>query len=181
MKKAVHFKTLLILLMLPALVFSNNNWKKGKHTKEKTIHKEFDVNSDAMVKIDNSYGNLDIVTWDENRVVIDITITTNGNNEDKVQDKLDKIDVDFSSSSTLVSAKTRFGKSSKSWFSWGNSNVNMKINYVVKMPITNSVDLENDYGSINLDKLEGKAIISCDYGKITTKELIEYGPHRRLW
>ena len=48
----------------------------------------------------------------------------------------------------------------------------MKINYVVKMPITNSVDLENDYGSINLDKLEGKAMISCDYGKITTKELM---------
>ena len=38
--------------------------------------------------------------------------------------------------------------------------------------MTNSVDLDNDYGSIHLDKLEGRAKISCDYGKITTKELM---------
>lgn len=40
------------------------------------------------------------------------------------------------------------------------------------MPITNNVDLSNDYGNINLDKLEGHAKINCDYGKITTKELM---------
>ena len=48
----------------------------------------------------------------------------------------------------------------------------MEINYVIKLPITNSVDLSNDYGGINLEKLEGRATISCDYGKITTKELM---------
>lgn len=40
------------------------------------------------------------------------------------------------------------------------------------MPITNNVDLSNDYGSINLDRLEGVAKLSADYGKITTKELM---------
>ena len=48
----------------------------------------------------------------------------------------------------------------------------MEINYVVKLPITNNVELKNDYGNINLEKLEGRAIINCDYGKITTKELM---------
>src|SRR5690606_38398151 len=38
--------------------------------------------------------------------------------------------------------------------------------------MSNSVDLSNDYGSINLDRLEGHAKINCDYGKITTKELM---------
>ena len=73
-----------------------------------------------------------------------------------------------------MSAKTIFNKNkSDSWWSWGkNNNVNMEINYVIKLPITNSVDLSNDYGSINLDKLEGRANINCDYGKITTKELM---------
>lgn len=63
---------------------------------------------------------------------------------------------------------------SKSWWNlWGgNNNVNMEVNYVVKLPITNNVNLSNNYGGINLDKLEGRAIISCDYGKITTKELM---------
>ncbi len=51
-------------------------------------------------------------------------------------------------------------------------NLKLEINYIVKIPITNNVELGNDYGSINLDKLEGTAIIVCDYGKITTKELM---------
>ncbi len=172
MKTALLYKAICTFLLIPALVIGGNgdNWK-GKHTKEKKINKEYTVNPDATLKVDNSYGNIDIVTWNENRIVIEVTITTNGNNEEKVQKKLDGINVDFSGSSNLVSAKTRFNKN-RSWWNWGNNNVNMKINYVIKMPITNNVDLSNDYGSTNLDTLEGHAIIDCDYGKITTKELM---------
>lgn len=175
MKTAQLYKFLIACLLIPTLVFANNNTNgKGKHTREKVIKKEFSVNSDATVKVDNRYGNLDIITWDQNRVEFEITITTNGNDEERVQKKLDEITVDFSATTDLVSALTRINKNkSKSWWKWNNSgNVNMKINYIVKMPITNAVDLSNDYGSINLDKLEGRANISCDYGKITTKELL---------
>ncbi|HLT54121.1 MAG TPA: hypothetical protein VKZ97_09525 [Flavobacteriaceae bacterium] len=174
MKTALHYKTLAIcMLLLPVLGFANTA-PKDKHERQKTIKKEFSVSSSASVEIDNSYGNLDIVTWNENRVVMEITITTSGNDEDKVTQKLEEITVDFEASSNRVSAKTIFNKNnSKSWWNWGkNNNVNMKVNYIVKMPITNSVILSNDYGNINLGRLEGKATISCDYGKITTKELM---------
>ena len=175
MKTVLHYRTLLaILLIVPTLSFSTT--KKDKHEKEKTIKKEFNVNSNALVEIDNSYGNLDIVTWNENRVVFEITIKTSGNNAEKVAEKLDDITVEFDASSNKVSAKTIFNKNkSKSWWNWGNSNTNMQVNYIVKMPISNSVNLSNDYGSINLGKLEGKAIINCDYGKITTEELMAEG------
>lgn len=171
MKTALLYKIVFTLLLVPAFMFANNGKWSGKHTKEKKLHKEYEVSSSATVKIDNSYGDIDIVTWNENRVVIDVTITTNGNNEEKVIKKLDGIDVVFENSSNMVSAKTKFNND-KSWWNWGNSNVNMKINYVIKMPMSNNVDLDNDYGSINLDKLEGQAKIDCDYGKITTKELM---------
>ena len=171
MKTALLYKTVITFLLIPAFVFANGGKWSGKHTKEKKLHKEYEVSSNATVHIDNSYGDIDIVTWNENRVVIDVTITTNGDNEDKVIKKLEGIDVVFDSSSNMVSAKTKFNNN-KSWWNWGNSNVNMKINYVIKMPMSNNVNLSNDYGSINLDKLEGRAEIDCDYGKITTKELM---------
>lgn len=173
MKTQLLYKTVFMLLLLPAITLANENWK-GKYTKNKVINKVFNVNSDATLKINNSYGNLDIVTWDENRIEIQVSITTNGNDEEKVQRKLDEITVKFSSSPEWVAAETLFNKNkSKSWWSWTNSNnVNMEINYLVKMPVTNSVILDNDYGSINLDRLEGDSKINCDYGKITTKELM---------
>jgi len=175
MKTVQLYKFLIACLLIPTLAFASNTPNnEGKHKKEKVIKKEYSVNSNATVKVDNRYGNLDIITWDENRVEFEITITTNGNDEDKVQKKLDEISVEFSATSDLVSAITKINKNkSKSWWKWNNNNnVNMKINYIIKMPITNAVDLSNDYGSINLDKLEGRANISCDYGKITTKELL---------
>jgi hypothetical protein len=175
MKTIIKFKTLILLLLMPALIFSSVDADKtAKHKKEKTINKSFNVNSDAELKVDNSYGNLDIVTWNENRIDIEVTITVEGSNEEKVIKKLDEITVEFDASSNMVSAKTIFNKNkSKSWWNWSSgSNSSMTVNYVIKMPVTNSVNLENDYGSINLSRLEGNAKISCDYGKITTKELM---------
>ncbi len=172
MKTQILYKTALILFLIPAIVLSNNPLK-GKYNKEKTIKKEYTVSSHALFKIDNSYGNLNIITYSGNKISIEVNIKVSGNDEEKVQKKLDDITVNFNATSNLVDAKTVFNNDKKSWWNWGrNNNINMEINYVVKLPITNSVDLTNDYGSINLDKLEGKATINCDYGKITTKELM---------
>ncbi len=173
MKLALQFKTLPILLLVPLFVLANAN-NNDKHTKSKTIKKEFSVNKYATLKVSNSYGNVDVITWEENRISIEVSITTSGNDQEKVQKKLDEITVDFEMSENYVSARTNFNSDkSKSWFNWGNNNnVNMKINYLIKLPITNNVDLNNDYGTITLDKLKGHAKISCDYGKIITKELL---------
>jgi len=170
-----QFRAILFLLLLPALMVGNNDKFKGKYTKEKTLKKEYTVNSNATLEIDNSYGNVDVVSWNENRTVIEVTIRTNGNNEERVQKKLDDIDVDFSGSASRVSAKTRFnGKknSSWSWFGNNNKNVSMEINYTIKVPVTNSVDLSNDYGSISLNRIEGRAKINCDYGQLIIGELM---------
>ena len=174
MKATLLYKLAFVLLLVPTLTFATNDKWTGKHTKEKTIKKEFSVNSNATFKVDNSYGNLDINTWDENRIVVEVIIKTNGNNEEKVQQKLNDIDVEFSASNSMVSAETTFNKNgSKSWWNWNKNNkVRMEINYIVKMPMSNNVILNNDYGSIDLEKLEGRAEIVCDYGKITTQELM---------
>ena len=169
----IKFNFLVIFLVLSHITFAESG-RQGKHTKEKTIKKEFSVNRDALLKINNSYGNINIITYSGSTISIEVKIKTNGNSLEKVEEKLNDITVDFQASSSLVSAKTIFNKKNyNTWWNWGkNNNVNMEINYLIKLPITNSVDLSNDYGSINLDRLEGQAKISCDYGKITTKELM---------
>ncbi|HMB62904.1 MAG TPA: hypothetical protein VKN36_07515 [Eudoraea sp.] len=174
MMRTLLFKyILLFLLASPGLLMANNGNLKGKYTKEKTIKKDFNVNSDALLKVSNSYGNLNITSWSENRVVIEVHIQTNGNNEEKVQQKLDEITVDFDANSSMVSARTIFNKNKSSWgWNWGkNNNVNMQINYTIKMPVKNSVHLSNDYGNINLDRVDGHAKISCDYGRLELGEL----------
>lgn len=165
----------LVLVLVPFTITANygNGGLKGKYTKEKTIKKEFNVNADALLKVKNSYGNLNLTSWDQDMVMIEVHIKTNGNNEDKVQDRLDEIDVDFDNSSSLVSAITRFGDRNNNWgWKWSKrNNVNVQVNYTIKLPIKNSVSLSNDYGNIYLDRVDGHAKISCDYGKMEIGQL----------
>jgi len=162
----------MLFLVLPILLIANHGDLKGRYTKEKTIKKEFNVNSDALLKVDNSYGNLNITSWNENRILIEVHIKTNGNNEEKVQRKLDEISVDFEASNSMVSARTDFDDD-KGWgWNWGkNNNVNMQINYTIKLPVKGNVNLDNDYGSIILDRVDGHAKINCDYGRLDIGEL----------
>ncbi len=172
MNKLLFKYAIVLFLSVPIALSAHDGKPKGKYTKEKTIKKEFDVNSDALVKVRNSYGNLNITSWNENRILIEIHIKTNGNNEEKVQRKLDGISVDFEASKSVVSARTIFSKNKSGWgWSWGNNNVNMQINYTIKLPVKNSVHLNNDYGNIILDRVDGHAKINCDYGRLEIGEL----------
>ncbi len=170
------YKLLLLFFLIPLTITATD--KKGKYTKTKTIQKEFSVSQDATLNVVNKYGNIDIVSWNENKVVFDITITTNGNDEEKVEKRLEQIDVKFDASSSNVSAKTIIEKNAISWSLWGKkNNVSIEINYKIKMPVTNNVDLTMDYGGINLDKLEGSSKIDCDYGSLNIGELLNSDNH----
>lgn len=166
-------KLLLLLLLLPVMAFANDSKMSGKHTKEKKIEKEFDVNKNALLHIDNRYGNVDISSWNQNRIEIEVTITTNGNNEQEVQKRLDEISVEFEASSSRVSAVTSIANQRSNWTFWGSksSNVNMKINYSIKMPVSNSLDIKNHYGAISLNRLNGDTTLSCNYGSFIIGEL----------
>lgn len=173
--KTIYYNILLAFI-LPLFCLANNDNLSGRYKKEKSLIKEFSVNSDALLKISNDYGNLDITSWNENKIIMEITIKVSGDDEEKVMEKLKSIDVEFDSSTQMVSAKTIFDKEKKTWWDkitsgWGN-NLNMKINYKVKIPVTNKVDLNNDYGTITLDRIEGDAKINCDYGQIILGELL---------
>lgn len=171
--KTIYFKILFVILLIPAIGCAGTF--DGRYTKEKKINKNYNVSANALLRISNSYGNIDITTWDQNRVEIEVIIRTNGNDEEKVAQRLQEIDVEFRNSPSEISARTLLDqKSNSSWWSnffGSSSNVSMEINYRIKAPIKNSVNLSNDYGHIRIDKLQGNASISCDYGRLLIGEL----------
>lgn len=172
-RKLLYRHMALAILILPMTIWANDGKLNGKYNKEKTVKKEFKVNAEALLSVDNSYGNLNITSWNQDRIVIEVHIKTSGNNAEKVQEKLDEIRIDFENSSSVVSARTIFSTKDSGWgWNWGRSNnVDMQVNYTIKLPIKGRVDLNNDYGSIILDRLDGHAKISCDYGRLDVGEL----------
>ncbi len=163
------YKILFILLLIPNILIANNG---KKHEKTKTINKSFSVNENATLYVKNKYGNVQVTTWNENRIEIKVKITVKGDDLDNVEKKLRAIDVLFEASNSLVEARTQIESTKSKWSWWGSNNTNYKINYFVKMPITNNADLNNKYGNIELDKLQGKANLNCDYGNIEVDQLL---------
>ena len=154
----------------------NDGSEKGSDSLTKKIHKEIQVSKDALIEIDNSYGDLNITSWDQDKVVIDVLITVKGENSKKTQKELNNIDVSFLLSPEKVMAETKIDMGwSFGWFYFGYGSFNTekyRIDYNIKLPKTSSVNLTNDYGIIRLNSLEGKANISCDYGQLIIGELM---------
>lgn len=153
---------------IPALAFANPT--EGRYTREKKMSKSYKVDKDATLMIENKYGNVEISPWDRDEIYIEVVIRTTGNNESKVEDKLDDISVEFSGNSHMVSAKT-YIESTNNWFNWFNSNVNYKINYYIHVPISVELDIKNKYGDTFIDESKGSVKLTHDYGKIVLGSL----------
>jgi hypothetical protein len=159
-----HYNILLFIL-IPFLGFSNDGTFISK---QKNLKKTYIVNSNAGIDIDNKYGSISVSTWDEDKIDLDITIKVTGGNENWVNEKLNSIDVEITALKSMVSAITKIGNSSLK--AKGSSN-SFEINYIIKIPKSGTVKLNNKYGDITVLTLESTTDISCKYGKITLGKL----------
>jgi hypothetical protein len=164
MKK--RYKILILLLLIPFLGFSNG-FDLG-FSKQKNINKAYFVNPEAGINIDNSYGNITISTWDEDKVELDINIKVSGNSENWVNKRIDDIDVDIIALKNMISATTNI--SSSNFYNNGNNN-SFEINYNIKIPKNGSIKINNKYGDIFSSDIFGNVVISCKYGKISLGKL----------
>ena len=73
MKKQLHI-LLAIVMVIPMLCMANPDKKTWDYEKTKKIKKEYNVNANALLRINNKYGNVDVISWDQNRIEIEVTI-----------------------------------------------------------------------------------------------------------
>jgi hypothetical protein len=164
MKK--QFKILLaFIFLIPLLGFSNDDFN---YSKQKTISKAYIVNSDAGINIDNSYGNIFVTTWNEDKIEIIVQIKVSGDSEKWVNQKLDAIDVNFTGLKNMVTAKTIF---ENNFSNKSGRNNNFEINYTIKIPKNGTVALNNKYGNISTADLFSTTDINCKYGNINLANL----------
>ncbi len=171
-----HTGLKIVLLLLPLLVFSNH--REGKFKKLKTIQRRFDAGTAGRLLIDNTYGNVNVITGKQTQVLITIDIKVDGDDADAVEERFDQIKINFEQSDSQISAKTVLGNTNQtggSWLSWlfgrNNRQINFKINYEIRMPEQWHLKINNDYGHIYLNKLSGDFELNADYGSFEIGEL----------
>ena len=82
------------------------NFAYGHDEYTRVIKKEFSVNADAQLTIDNSFGKVHCNNWDKNIVQIEVTITVEAANENSAGKLFDKISIIINGSASQIDAKT---------------------------------------------------------------------------
>jgi hypothetical protein len=165
MKKSAYKSGLLTLLVLFIVPFA---LQAAEVTKE--YHKEYGAGPNTTLGIDNKYGDVVVQSWDKDQIVIDVKVTVDLPNQEKAQKLLDMIDVQFSDSKDLVTAKTVIDNKF-SFSGWGGESKKFSINYNVKMPVATALTLANKYGDADIDELHGLVDLDIKYGNIDAGKL----------
>jgi len=162
------FSTILICTLFVSPTFSNTgNCELAKTEYKKEINKAFDVNLTDKLSLENKYGKVDIKTWNEPRVTIDVTIKVNARKESDAQEVFDRIKIEMDQGSNVVTARTEI-EDKKSWSSWlwGGSSSDFEINYLVHMPVAHHLNLSNKYGHSYVESFEGDGDLTIKYGDL---------------
>lgn len=142
----------------------------SKNEYSKIIKKEFSITSDGNTILGNKYGKIEVKTWDKDRVKVTVNIVVETRSESEAQAVFDRININFDSGETFVSAKTSIESKQTSWWGWDNDNTEFQINYEVLIPENGALDLTNKYGDADIAIIGGKAKVAVKYGDFTMEE-----------
>ena len=165
---------LTVLLFLQSSLFAqddndnkNENKKKYEFVKRKTVNKSYNVSSSDKLDIQNSFGSVEVHTWDRNEIKVEVNIEASANTETLAQKILDRIRVNDSQSGKEISFKTNMKDINNS----GGDKSSMEINYSISMPASNPLQIKNEFGKTILPDYNGEVDLTSKFGKLETGNL----------
>jgi len=175
MKKILRlFSLALPLFLLQQNIFAqndndnkNDNQKKYEFVKNKSVNKSYNVSSSDKLKIENSFGDVNVHTWNKNEIKVDVSIEVSANTEALAQKMIDRINVADSKSGGDISFKTSIKDINNS----KGEKSTMKINYEISMPASNPLNLSNEFGSTVIPDFKGEVDLNSKFGSLTTGSL----------
>ena len=126
-------------------------WLGQAQAAKRSIQKNFPLPANGKVSIDNRYGSVKLAPWDKEEVQLIINIKVDAGKLERSEEIMEEIEIEFDTSANAVSAITHIGDINRSWWTigWGlfkSTNINYSIDYVVQLPQSASMDIDNDYG-----------------------------------
>ncbi|MGB4845384.1 MAG: hypothetical protein WBP16_13035 [Ferruginibacter sp.] len=182
MKKLIKtFKILLpLLLLVQTSLFAQNdndndnkNKKKYEFVKTKVVNKSYNVSSSDKLNIKNSFGSVEVKTWNRNEIKVDIAIEVSANTDALAQKIIDRITIVDGKSGNEISFKTDMKDVHNSKDKTGSKNEKstMSINYTISMPANNALTVKNEFGATTVPDMNGEVDLTSKFGSLTTGNL----------
>lgn len=186
MKKTLHIFSFLAIACLLS-------WSTGltaqTYERTRTVSRIFGISPGKEVQVSNKYGNLHLVTWEQDSAKFDISLTVTSNKESRLEKNFDYVDFEFKDTEYYVIAQTVFRGQTDIWAeisdlanSLFSSGTNTRIDYTIYLPDYAEIKLENKFGNIYTTDHKGRVDISLSNGDLKahafradTKIRLEFG------
>jgi hypothetical protein len=172
MKKIIYSLCSIALLAITLTATAQKDkQKRYEFVKERNINKTYPASGNKL-NINNSFGDVKIITWDKNEIQVDIHIEASSNEEKNAVKTFEAIDVTDRQSGNNIYFKTTTDKGGKNKnYHCNNCHTTMSINYEIHMPANNSLDIENSFGGIIVPDFSGSLSLVSKFGSLTAGNL----------
>lgn len=174
MKKHIRLLNLavtLLVLSAPVITLAANGDEDVR--KQRLINKKYPVTADDKLQIENQFGNVVVSTWDKQEIVVDIEISARASTEERAQEIMNKIDVKDMKDGHTIWFKTKVGEIHNNNWNKGHNNGErgFYIDYVIHMPATNRLEIENSFGKTEIPAFKGLVTLTSKFGSLNTGKL----------
>ncbi|HPG38844.1 MAG TPA: DUF4097 family beta strand repeat-containing protein [bacterium] len=156
------FMMLVVALLLVAGIWhyatSQDLTKEGKYYKT-TIHKTFDVNPGGTLNIENVESDIQITTWDKNRVYIQERLALNVYTQEEAKERVSQKEKNYKQNGNNVTITGTDG--------WDNEGSDFEI----KVPRKYNLNLNTKSGDVVISGLEGNIEARTSGGDIEVSEI----------
>lgn len=148
-------------------------------TDKRSVSRSFPASPETTLEIQNKYGKIQLATWDKDSVAVEVDIYLTESSSSKLKKLKEDIQIDFTGTKNYIIAKTviesESGRLASELKSIGNTisgtNKRVEINYMVYLPAQMDVVLNNKFGDIYMDDLEGQVDIELSNGVLKANSL----------
>ncbi|WP_026473081.1 DUF4097 family beta strand repeat-containing protein [Alkaliflexus imshenetskii] len=131
-----------------------------------------------MVSINNKYGSVVVVAWEQDSVRVEVTRKITERNQERMKRIRDNVNVEFDNSPRHLRVETVFGsrhstliRDIKEVANFSPSDTRTRVDYVVYVPANVRLNIENKYGDIVLPTLRGDVTIDLANGNLQGRDL----------
>ena len=142
--------------------------------RQRLINKSYDVTADDKLQIDNQFGNVVVSTWDKEQITVDIEISAKASTDERAHDIMNKLNVEDARNGHTISFKTQVEEIHNSDKNKNVSRENDRtfyIDYVIHMPASNRLSIENSFGKTEIPAFKGLVTLTSKFGSLNTGRL----------
>jgi len=169
-----YIKTCLLLCwIVPSISF-------GQFAAERSVTEIVDTESQAELKLENKYGDINISTWEASKMEFTFLFKVRKNDKYAAEELLDRINPVVSNFGRYVSVRSEISEKSTGFFGRLLSEIavdldksDIEIDINVKVPVNTELEVVNEFGDVVIMDWSGRLRSKIKHGDLHVTESFE--------